>query len=45
MSDVPGEIEFLSLEVVLALHQRQLERCAVIKDLVQLEQTCATLLT
>lgn len=26
MSDVPGEIEFLSLEVVLALHQRQLER-------------------
>lgn len=26
MSGVPGEIEFLSLEVVLALHQRQLER-------------------
>ena len=26
MSDAPAEIEFLSLEVVIALHQRQLER-------------------
>ncbi len=26
MSDVPTEIEFLTLEIVLALHQRQLER-------------------
>jgi len=26
VSDAPAEIEFLSLEVVIALHQRQLER-------------------
>lgn len=26
MSDAPAEIEFLTVEVVLALHQRQLDR-------------------
>lgn len=44
MSDAPTEIEFLTVEVVLALHQRQLDRFgggAGLRDLGLLESAVA----